>query len=230
MRLQQSQSGMSLIEVMVAISILSVISVAVLTMSKNMDKSVKNAEKRGDIESLMLLINQHMANKENCTATVLGAAPAVNSTTMLTSLKLFRDTGRLTSDPRLSVKSVSATDTRNQVIINGMYLTNRADTGIGGNYDLVITFVKNPKAATGAAISAGGTVTNYVTRKIPLSLDNCQRTLRWAVAPNTPTCAVGTAVGAPISVNSANGSSPDTTFNVIACRDCATRVTVRGCN
>lgn len=221
---------MSLVEVMVAISILSVIMVGVMSMSRNMDKSAKNAEKRGDIESIMTQINQALANKDTCSATVMGAAAAVNGTTILTGIKDFQANGQLSSINRLSVRSISAASTDNQVVINGMYLTNRADHNTGASYDLVITFVKNPKAARGGAQSVQNVMTNYVTRKIPLNLDNCTRTLRWAVAPNTPTCVSGSQVGAPVSINSANGSSPNTTFNVIACRDCGTRVTVRGCN
>lgn len=231
MQVRKSQAGMTLVEVMVAVSIITVMILAMMTMGKNMDKSAKNAEKRGDIESIMQQINQALTNRDTCHATVMGAAAAVNSTTMLTGIKTFTGAGLLANNPSLSVSAVTAGDTRNQVIINGMYLTNRADHPAGANYDLVVTFVKNPKAAGGSVNSQQNVLGNYITRKIPLQLDNCTRSLRWAVAPNTPTCGGGLSqVGAPISVNSANGSSPDTTFNVIACRDCGTRTTVRGCN
>lgn len=230
MQVRKSQAGMTLVEVMVAVSIITVMILAMMTMGRNMDKSAKNAEKRGDIESIMQQINQALTNKDTCTATVLGAA--ATGTTVLTGIKSFSTTGQLSNIPALSVSAVTAGDTRNQVVINGMYLINRGDHATGGSYDLVITFVKNPKAAGGSAASAQNVLGNYITRKIPLTLDNCTRSLAWAVVPNTPVCAAGSTVGAPISVNSANTAapSPDTTFNVIACRNCATRTTVRGCN
>ncbi len=232
MKVQKSQSGMSLVEVMVAVSILSVIMVGVMTMGRNMDKTAKNAEKRGDIEGMMAQITQAMVNKESCTATVMNAAGGVNSTTMLTGIKMFDSNGNLEANPRLRVSSIAAGDTRNSVVINGMYITNRANHGIGANYDLVVTFVKNPKAAGGGAVSAGNTMVNYVTRKIPLDLDNCTRTLRWAVVPTIPSC-VGseTAVSStPVVVTSSSASHPNERFNIITCRDCNTRTTVRGCN
>jgi|GEM_PF-6375593 len=232
MQVRKSQAGMTLIEVMVAVSIITVMILAMMTMGKNMDKTAKNAEKRGDIESIMQQINQALTNKDTCSATVMGAATGVNSTTMLTGIKSFGANGLLSNIPTLSVSSITAGDIRNQVVINGMYLTNRLDHGTGASYDLVVTFVKNPKAAGGSVASAQNVLGNYITRKIPLQLDNCTRSLRWAVAPSLPTCGGGTVsqVGPPIAVNSANASSPDTTFNVIACRDCASRTTVRGCN
>lgn len=231
MKIKKSQAGMSLVEVMVAVSILSVIMVGVMTMGRNMDKTAKNAEKRSDIEGLMAQITQALANKDNCSATVLNAAGGVNSTTMLSGIKLFDANGNLEANPRLRVSSISASDTRNTTVINGMYLTNRANHGAGASYDLIVTFVKNPKAATGAAVSAGNTMVNYVTRKIPLDLDNCTRTLAWSVASQTPTCASGSPVNStPIVVTSNSSAHPGERFNVIACRDCSTRTTVRGCN
>ena len=231
MQVRKSQAGMTLVEVMVAVSIITVMILAMMTMGKNMDKSAKNAEKRGDIESIMQQINQALTNRDTCTATVMGAAAA--GTTVLTGIKSFSTTGQLSHMPGLSVSAVTAGDIRNQVIINGMYLINRGDHATGANYDLVITFVKNPKAAGGSVASQQNVLGNYITRKIPLTLDNCTRSLRWAVVPNTPICPSGATVGAPISINSANPTlSPDTTFNVIACRNCGAgfRTQVSGCN
>jgi hypothetical protein len=127
---------------------------------------------------------------------------------------------------------VAASDPRNTVIINGMYLTNRSNHSAGATYDLVVTFVKNPKAAAGVGKSQANTMNNYVTRKIPLDLDNCTRTLAWSVVSQTPSCPAGSSPvnSTPIVVTSSSASHPNERFNVISCRDCGTRTTVRGCN
>ena len=235
MKILKSHAGMSLVEVMVTASILGGLAVATTLYTKNAEKSTTNNKKKNDIEEIMGRIVDKLENKDNCNATVMGAAAGVNVLTPITSIKSIVGTGAnigaIESDTQLAVSAVTAGDNRNQAIINGMYLVNRLDTTEGGNYELVVTFVKNPAAAGGNARSASNTMGNYPPpEKIQLKLDNCSRNYRWAVAPNTPTCLVGTQATAPVTVFSSNGTSPDTAFNVIACRDCATRTTVRGCN
>ena len=229
MKLSKNQLGMSLIEVMVAVSILSVIMVSVMMLGKNMDKSAKNAEKKGDIQSYVAEINQLLADKASCSASFYKALGAASSKTYITSLKTVNGDGNLVAHPRLRISAVNTGDNRNAVVINGMHLENVAtNAGAPDTYQLVVTFVKNPRAAGGNATSDANTMQNYVVKKIPVAIDNCQRTIAWSVDSTNPTCDSGVAVGGVLSVTSAGGAQ--TGFKMQVCRNCAAgKPEVAGC-
>jgi prepilin-type N-terminal cleavage/methylation domain-containing protein len=248
MKRKQSQVGMSLIEVMIAVSILSAISLSVIMLGKNMDKSVKSAELKADITEVTREISQILDNKENCSATVFGASG--NSSTLLTSIKVLNGRNQITAHSRLRASSTSSPSYVGKgIIINGMYLKWVSDSTVGGNYELRITYIKSVKAAvgtTGGAALARDTFfgQNAETKIISLQLDNCDRYVvttpqDGAGAPisaeATCTAAGGTVVGETVYFTSANPATP-TQFASVGCRVCAapagppgTRGTVKGC-
>ena len=228
--MMNSQKGMSLIEVMVAVSILSVIMVSVMMLGKNMDKSAKNAEKKGDIESYMREITTLLNDKESCSASFVGIAPTASATTQIMSLKKVDDDGIIVPSARLRVSAISSGDTRNQVVINGMLLRHVRSTANGWDTELAVTFVKNPKAAGGNATAQGGVMQNYVVKTIPLSLDNCDRRVAWAEQNTALSCPAGyTAVGQVVTVNSSGGTT-GSVFKMQACRNCAVRTNFLSCH
>ena len=232
MKLFKSQSGMSLIEIMVAVSILSVIMVSVMMLGKNMDKSAKNAEKKSDIETYAREIAQVLADKDSCSATVFGANGGTGAAnrTYITSLKSIDQNGKIVANPRLKVTAIDSGVKSNQVVINGMYLENKGDLGSGANYVLVVTFVKNPKAAGGDVQSQSNIMQNYVKREFPIVVDNCGRTVVKANAVGgTPSCL--NAVGGVVNITSNAATNPDNRlWKLLVCRSCtATRPTAKGC-
>ncbi len=231
MKFLKSQSGMSLIEVMVAVSILSVIMVSVMMLGKNMDKSAKNAEKKGDIESYMREITTLLADKESCSATFAGIAPTANATTQILSLKKVDENGIIVPSNRLRVNAIATGDTRNQVVINGMLLRHgAAQTPNGWDTELVVTFVKNPRAAGGNVTAQGSVMQNYVVKTIPVSLDNCDRKVAWAEQSQTLSCPAGyTAIGQVVTINSSGGASSGV-YKMQACRSCAVRTNFISCH
>ena len=233
-----SQLGMSMIEIMMAVGMLSVISLGIMSMSKNMTKASKTASKNFDIETVMREIQSHMSINDNCTATVLGASGSGD--TVVTSMKYFAaNSGSLYKHDRLKASTLTTPYyVSNGMIINGMYLNWVANTGNGASYELKVTFIKNVKEAktAGAQITTYGP--NIVTRKIPLQLDNCSRSV-----------AVGNSQQAAAGQCTSSGGSPGTEFIPIysaagavanamgvsdtqwftSCRICAVRTTVNGC-
>jgi Tfp pilus assembly protein PilV len=226
-KMTRSSAGMSLVEVMVSVSILTVIMLGMTTMMKNAGKSSKDLEKRSDIEGMMQMITLHMADKDNCSATVRGAAGATaGDVTRLSGFYRINSNGQYEADPRLRVQSIAAGDTRSAPVINGLALVYNSNN----NFDLVVTFVKNPAAAGGRANSQVNTMQNVVTRRIPLNLDSCSRTFGYGQGNGSPTCATGTPIGQTISITSAGPAGNfGNNFNLVVCQNCATRGTVHGC-
>jgi len=222
----RTQAGMSLVEVMISVSILTVIMLGMTTMMKNAGKSSKDLEKRSDIEGIMQMITLHMANKENCSATVRGAAGTVaGAVTRLSGFYRINSAGQYEAEDRLRVQAVTAGDTRNSPIINGLALVYNS----GNSFDLVVTFVKNPAAAAGRVASQAGTMQNVVSRRIPLVLDNCTRTYGYGQGNATPTCGGGaTPSGQSVSITSSGGFYGDN-FNITICRGACGTANVHGC-
>lgn len=232
MKLLRSQSGMSLIEIMMAVGILSAISVSVVMLSKNMDKSVKSAELKQDIEGVTREIAQLMNQKESCTATVWNALGSANSVTYLSSIKLLNTRNQIEAHPRLKVSTTASPSWVGAgIIINGMYLRHLADTANGANYELRVTFLKSVKAAQGnTRVKDTFFGQNAETRKIPLQLDNCRRFM--AIEPLNETAPVsaysgaaarctsagGTIVGNVVTINS--GTTLPNRFEMVGCRVC----------
>ncbi len=240
MQLKWDQRGMSLIEVMIAVSILSLIMVGVMTMSKNMEKSAKSAEKKSDIEQVVREIQTLLADKENCSATVMGAAATGN--TVITSIKQLNSAGTLVGHTRLRSSTQAApTYVSKGMIINGMFLKWLSNTASGANFELHVTFMKSVKAggATAGAEKAKETFygSNLVTRVIPLQIDNCTRYVAFGVdaasAQGFCVQSGGTPTGSVVSLFSDSAPSvtvPDNHY-AVACRVCdpVTRPRVNGC-
>jgi prepilin-type N-terminal cleavage/methylation domain-containing protein len=220
------QGGMTLIEIMVAVSILSVIMLGIMTMTKNMTKTAKDTEKRGDIDQIMTMITQALQDKTTCSATVLGVASVTDPVTTpnvvpIHGIMRVNAAGEVELDSRMRAVSLAtavATGS-NRTIINGMALRQVEAPSAATKYELVVTFVKNPAAANGQAMSQANTMQNIVVKKIPLNLDVCTRTYAYGQGGSTPNCGAGIAVGMPVAVISANGSNPSN-FLVQACQVC----------
>jgi prepilin-type N-terminal cleavage/methylation domain-containing protein len=243
MKFMRSQSGMSLIEIMMAVSILSVISVSVVMLSKNMDKSMKSAELKADMESVTRDIAQLMSVKENCSATVAGASgsgtPVPN--TFLSSIKVVNSRNQVEAHPRYKVSSITnPLLVGSGIMINGMYLKHLSDNvGSGASYELRITFIKSVRAAEGnQRVRDTFYGQNAETKKIPLQLDNCQRYMAVGRQNGTGapisaaavcTSAGGQLVGEVIVVNSGGAPTTPDTFQMVGCRVCSTRTSVRAC-
>lgn len=239
-----NQKGMTLIEVMIAISILSVISVAVISLMKNLDKTSKTAQKKADIDSTMREIQAHLADKQNCSATVYGASGSLN--TVITGLKEIDlrpgQNGDVRAHNRLKSSTLSSPSfIAPGVIINGMFLKWVSDTTTGANYELYVTFIKSVKAANSPTTAAADSMygPNVVTKKIALQLDNCDRYVAFGntqqAAAGHCSASGGYTVGDYVGLYSAAGAAAnaagvsDTQFGV-ACRICPTiRAPVKGC-
>lgn len=243
-----NQRGMSLLEVMIAVSLLSVVSLGVVSLMKNIDKSSKTAQKNADIDATMREITQHLTNQENCSATFVGASGSAN--TIITGLKEIdsRSTanGALGRHNRLVASTPSTPSYLSPgLIINGMFLKFVSNTTTSANYELHVTFMKSVKAfnspTTNAADSFYGA--NIVTRKIPLQLDNCDR---YVATGNTQQAAMGqctsatggtgSTVGPVVAVYSAAGAVANSlgvndTQYMVACKVCpaGARTSVKGC-
>lgn len=236
------QQGMSMVEIMMAVGMLSVVSIGVMQLSKNMNKTSRTATKNFDIEGVMREISQHMANLDNCSATVFGASGSGN--TVLTGLKELDATnnGAIQRHPRLYASTTSSPKyVANGMIINGMYLKWKSNTTTGANYDLYVSFMKSVKANSSALAKDMTWGQNIVTRKLPLTLDNCNR---FIAVGNTQQAAAGkcNAAGggsgmagtAYVSLYSAAGANANAmgvsdTQYFVSCRVCSTRTTVNGC-
>lgn len=248
MKMLKRQSGMSLIEVMIAVSILSAISLSVIMLGKNMDKSVKSAELKADVIEVNREISQILDNKDNCTATFYGASGSGNS--LISSIKLLNTRNQIEAHSRLKVSSsTTPTYVGKGIIINGMYLKWVSNNTVGANYELRVTFIKSVKAAggtTGDATRARDTFygQNAETKIIPFQLDNCTRYVvttpqDGAGAPvsanSTCVAAGGTVFGDTVYFTSATPAAPDpgntpSQFASVGCRICgATRENVKAC-
>jgi len=226
-----NQKGFTLVEVMVAVSILSVIMVGIMTMMKSMNKSAKDIEKRGDVDQIMTMITQAMQNKATCTATVFRApSTGVNTVTPIQGIMMVSpNAGTVSLDPRMRVQSL-ATAPGNKPIINGMALRQVTAAGPVTQYELVITFIKNPAAARGQAMSQQNTMQNVVVRKIPLNLDVCARTFAYGQGSTMPSCPAGQMpVGQTVAVTSSNVGAISPNFIVQACQDCSSTGVAQGC-
>lgn len=237
-----NQRGMTLLEIMISVAILGIISVGVMKLMENMNKTSRTASKAGDIESVTREIQNILNVKESCSVTVFGALG--NGNTILTGIKQIDPAnGYVTSHPRLIVSTPSSPKyVAPGMIINGMLLKFISNFSGGANYELVITFIKSVRATT-STVAANMTLgQNIVTKTIPLQLDNCNRFVaagntldeaagQCAANTNGFSTTVGSAVSiysdAPAAVN-AIGISDTTVF--VACKECtATRTTVNGC-
>lgn len=237
MKLFKSQSGMSLIEIMIAVSILSVISLSVVLLNKNMNKSVKDAEKKGDIETIVRDISSYISDKQSCSATFAGmnVGAAVRDKAYLPSIRTMNDNGDVVPVNRLRVQDISGSNS-NLTTINGMHIERRANNvGQPDTFELVVTFVKNPRGANGNVTSRDSVMRNFVVRKIPLRLDNCLRTT--AVQNNSvlpvvpaPSCLSGTfPIGQAYTFHSAAAADTKDYYAVQVCRTCATKGLIMGC-
>lgn len=240
MKLLKSQSGMSLIEVMIAVSILSVISLSVVLLNKNMNKTVKDAEKKGDIETIMRDISAYVSDKQSCAATFAGmtVGGTVGAKAFLPSIRTLNNNGEVVAVDRLRVRDISGSNS-NQTTINGMHIERRANnTDQPDTFVLKVTFVKNPRAANGNQTSRDTIFRNYVVREIPLRLDNCQRFNRMtnnSVVPVVPSPACPTAAPVSFPIGPVytfhSGAAPDTRnyYAVQVCRTCSTKAQIVGC-
>lgn len=237
--LYRNERGMTLVEIMIAVSILSVISLSVLMLTKNMNKSVKDAEKRGDVDSLAREIAQMLSDKEACRATFLGttfASPtSTNETVLIPSLMRFDNTGQRVSHARLRVRPVD--NTSNQTIINGMMLRRTVNMpGVPSEFELVVTFLKNPKAAAAAdgSIGAANTMRNYVTKAFPVRLDDCDRIITSVASSTAAPVPVACPTGTPVSDDifqfySPAGAGQNSIFHMRVCRACVNKSRITGC-
>jgi prepilin-type N-terminal cleavage/methylation domain-containing protein len=241
MKFLKSQSGMSLIEVMIAVSILSVISLSVVLLNKNMNKSVKDAEKKSDIDLIMRDIASYLNDKNSCSATFAGmiipapTSPTAPGKAFLPSIRTINDAGLVVPIARLAVRDITGLTT-NQVVINGMHVERTTDTaGSVDNFVLKVTFVKNPRGANGNAISRDTVMRNFVVKQIPLRLDNCSRNI--AVTNNSvipvvpaPSCASGQQpLGQVFTFHSGAAVDNRNYYSVQVCRSCALKGSISGC-
>jgi hypothetical protein len=113
----------------------------------------------------------------------------------------------------------------------------RNDPGVPSEFELVVTFLKNPKAAAAAngTIAAENTMRNYITKAFPVRLDDCNRIITSvASSTGTPVPVACPAGAAPVSDEvfqfySQGGGSIENIYNMRVCRNCATKSRVTGC-
>jgi hypothetical protein len=208
-------------------------------MNKNMGKSVKDTEKKSDIDMMSREIAQLIADKEICTATFAGIIlpdGSTNETILIPSIRRFNNQGLPIPFSRMRVTPVNPDS--NQPIINGMML--RRTTNVAGSpsqFELVVTFLKNPKASVAAAGSAAASnvMRNYVTRAFPVKLDDCQRTITSVASSsggNVPVaCSVGTPVSNKVYRFFSHGpvGNSHAMYHMRICRDCSVKTRVTGC-
>lgn len=246
MRLTRSESGVSLIQVMILATILGGLSIAAMTMSKNMNKERKTAEKKLDIDKVMNEIEVALSNKDTCSVTVFGAH-ATNDT-RLSGIKELDTSGSVVAHSRLVVSTpTSPLFLAPGLIINGMFLKYVPENPPlvpvinGRHFDLHITFMKNTRATTSAVSADTFYGSNLVTKKIRLRLDTCNR---WVASGNnyydaSIQCSnhngssqiIGKAIPITWDVSTAqNDAGVFDTMVFAACQDCSSKVqTVKGC-
>jgi prepilin-type N-terminal cleavage/methylation domain-containing protein len=237
--LLRGTQGMSLIEVMIAMSVLSIISLTILIMNKNMNKSVKDTEKKSDIDMMSREIAQLIADKEICKATFVGISlpsnTSNNETILIPSIRRFNNQGVPIPFSRMRVTPVNPNS--NQPIINGMMLRRISNVpGTPSQFELVVTFLKNPKAAVAAAgsASADNVMRNYVTRAFPVRLDDCRRRITSVSSSSGSNVPVACPAGEePVSNKVYRffswGFSSNAMHHLRHCRDCTVKTTVTGC-
>lgn len=81
--LRKSQSGLSIVELMIAVGLIAVVSVAMLTMMNNLFKGVASAQKSANRTDAMKALSTVFANKETC-KTSMGAGTLAIPTTWST--------------------------------------------------------------------------------------------------------------------------------------------------
>jgi hypothetical protein len=122
----------------------------------------------------------------------------------------------------------------NNVIINGMAIRRTAVAGsVPSSYELEVTFVKNPRAAAGNAISRDTVFRNYVVKKFPLRLDDCARTAAMnnnSVGPVAAPSTCANPVGPAYQFYSGGAANFKNYYSVQVCRDCsAAKTVITGC-
>lgn len=71
----KSENGFSLIEVMIAVGISGIVSLAMMTMISNQQRSLRGVTAKSEAESLDSTIRQILKDENSCAATVQAAAP-----------------------------------------------------------------------------------------------------------------------------------------------------------
>lgn len=240
MKTMHDSRGFSLMEVMIAVSILSVVMVGVMTLGKNLNKTTRTASKAMDMEGTMREIQNFLNNKENCSITVWGASGSAN--TLLSGLKEIDVNGVVKGHSRLKVSTSAAPSyVASGMIINGMFLRHVSDTSSGANYELYVTFMKSVRANTSTVVADATYGQNLTTRKIALQLDNCTRYVAFGndVASASGRCIAegGEPVGNSLPIYSVSNVAAQqvgvaaSIHHAVACRVCSTgaRTVVNGC-
>ncbi|HXH76856.1 MAG TPA: tail fiber domain-containing protein [Bacteriovoracaceae bacterium] len=135
MRRSDSQSGMGLIEVMVAAAALAGLALVGLQFSENSQKTVVRLEKGIEVSELNLEVNSMLMNKANCTATISGGFPGTPlAIGRITGPNRFPETSGLqilAIEKDGSVKShydMNPNFKRNLVTLEDMYFTGYTPT------------------------------------------------------------------------------------------------------
>jgi prepilin-type N-terminal cleavage/methylation domain-containing protein len=79
----KNQNGFSLIEIMVAMSLMASLSVVGMQMFKNQSTAAKTVEQNYEVTTIHNQIRNVLANEANCTATFMGQPPEGGSTTRI---------------------------------------------------------------------------------------------------------------------------------------------------
>jgi prepilin-type N-terminal cleavage/methylation domain-containing protein len=229
----RNQTGLSLVEMMITLSVGSVVAVFFTYLLFSLNKKMKTAEYDSDMILLLNRVTEELQNPDSCNATVQGAnGGLVGSTTILSSIKIVNNRRQIISHPQLKVRP-SNTLVHSTPTITGLHLKHRSDAGDGGNFELWVTVTKSVKGENGSFIRQ-----NTASKAIPLYLDNCQRYIAVTPMNSTTSCALdpkllcssagGRAFGTPLTLTNAAEGIPNS-FMFQGCRMCETRGTVRGC-
>jgi len=148
----KNSKGFSLIEIMVAVGLVGIVSMAIMQMLENMNKSVKHTETKMDLDVKQKNIEALLINESSCTKTF--TSPSV-SLLGIGSVKILPNNFSFKSAAGSALYSVGATVTGSRIKLNNVKLKNIDvnTTNLGGMMEVQIEYGERKVGSTKTFLS-----------------------------------------------------------------------------